>query len=63
MRRWFSFGALLLMAGIVAAVAASYQEQWVKERVYWLIDVRGYVLRVRLETSSRIAELSQHEAD
>jgi formylglycine-generating enzyme required for sulfatase activity len=45
MRRWFlSFGALMLMAGIVAAVAASYQEQWVKERVYWLIDVRGYVL-------------------
>jgi hypothetical protein len=45
MRRWFlSFGALVLMAGIVAAVAASYQERWVKERVYWLIDVRGYVL-------------------
>jgi formylglycine-generating enzyme required for sulfatase activity len=43
MWRWFlSFGVLL--AAIVAGVAASWKEQWIEESIYWLTEVRGYVI-------------------
>jgi len=45
MRRWLlSFSVLVLTAAIVAGVAALSKEQWVKDRLYWLIEVSGYVL-------------------
>jgi formylglycine-generating enzyme required for sulfatase activity len=42
MWRWFLFGVLL--AVVVAGVAASWREPWFEESIYWLTEVRGYVI-------------------
>jgi formylglycine-generating enzyme required for sulfatase activity len=43
MRRWFfSFGVLMVAIG--AGVAAGWKVQWNKDNIFWLTDVRGYVI-------------------
>ena len=42
--RWPQVLVGVLMAAIVAGVAAWWNAQWIKESIYWLTDVRGYVI-------------------
>jgi hypothetical protein len=43
MRHWF-LGFGVLMAAIVVGAAAWWKEQWIKESIDWLTDVRGQVI-------------------
>jgi len=44
MRRWLLISFGVLMAAIAASLVLWWKEPWNKDSIYWLTDVRGYVI-------------------